>query len=395
MSALLIDIGNSRIKWALLKGDRLGKAQAADYSGWRARDFARRVIGSSAGCRAHPGVERCRATMSAMLWPRLRDWRGRRSRNGSPRAASVRGDHRIHRSLAPRRRPTAGDDRRASAVRREACLCGGRRDRDDYRPGGSRWAAPGRSDYSRADADGGEPARWHERYSSTRTGRRQWARTCAFRAVDTGSGRAGGSLRCRGGGGQGHQRRPRSGRRTPEARHDRRRREVTAAFDPTASLLVPDLVLEGLAAGVSVFRDRTRSTIALRARRLLRSGARQSALHGMGGVDRRAATTRTEPHRKTAAADTAQRLPPDKRAALASKMSLETAAPPVASPSGLSMIPPSRARRPTVLLAKGFTPQQRVAESPAMRRFWVYLDRFRSDTTEMRVLHQTWSGRHR
>ncbi|MGH8200407.1 MAG: type III pantothenate kinase [Steroidobacteraceae bacterium] len=46
MSALLIDVGNSRIKWALLKGERLGKSQAADYSGWRARDFARRVIGS-------------------------------------------------------------------------------------------------------------------------------------------------------------------------------------------------------------------------------------------------------------------------------------------------------------------------------------------------------------
>jgi type III pantothenate kinase len=46
VSALLVDIGNSRIKWALLKGDRLGKAQAAKYAGWRARDFARRVIGS-------------------------------------------------------------------------------------------------------------------------------------------------------------------------------------------------------------------------------------------------------------------------------------------------------------------------------------------------------------
>lgn len=52
MSALLIDIGNSRIKWALLRGDRPGKSQAADYSGWRARDFARRVIGS------RPEVER-------------------------------------------------------------------------------------------------------------------------------------------------------------------------------------------------------------------------------------------------------------------------------------------------------------------------------------------------
>ncbi len=59
-----------------------------------------------------------------------------------------------------------------------------------------------------------------------------------------------------------------------------------------------------------------------------------------------------------------------------------------ASPSGPSMTPPPRARRPTVLLAKGFSPQQRVAESPAVRRFWVYLDQFRSDATEMRVLHR-------
>lgn len=52
MRALLVDIGNSRIKWASLKDGRLGKAQAAEYSGWRARDFARRVIGS------RPDVER-------------------------------------------------------------------------------------------------------------------------------------------------------------------------------------------------------------------------------------------------------------------------------------------------------------------------------------------------
>jgi len=45
VSALLVDIGNSRIKWAVLEGERLGKAQAAEYSGWRAQDFARRVIG--------------------------------------------------------------------------------------------------------------------------------------------------------------------------------------------------------------------------------------------------------------------------------------------------------------------------------------------------------------
>ena len=45
MSTLLVDIGNSRIKWALLRGEKLGKAQAAEYVGWRARDFARHVIG--------------------------------------------------------------------------------------------------------------------------------------------------------------------------------------------------------------------------------------------------------------------------------------------------------------------------------------------------------------
>ena len=46
MRALLVDIGNSRIKWARLEEGRIGKAQAAEYAGWRARDFARRVIGS-------------------------------------------------------------------------------------------------------------------------------------------------------------------------------------------------------------------------------------------------------------------------------------------------------------------------------------------------------------
>jgi len=47
---LLVDIGNSRIKWAWLTGRRLGKAQATAYSGWRPRDFARRVIGSRLDC---------------------------------------------------------------------------------------------------------------------------------------------------------------------------------------------------------------------------------------------------------------------------------------------------------------------------------------------------------
>lgn len=46
MKALLIDIGNSRIKWAWFSGERLGRAQAAEYLGWEAQDFARRLFGS-------------------------------------------------------------------------------------------------------------------------------------------------------------------------------------------------------------------------------------------------------------------------------------------------------------------------------------------------------------
>lgn len=80
-------------------------------------------------------------------------------------------------------------------------------------------------------------------------------------------------------------------------------------------------------------------------------------------------------------------LPPDKRVSLAKKMSLETS--PVQCVSiGPFDDPKIAGKAATVLLAKGFTPQQRVAESPAVRRFWVYLDQFRSDATEMRVLHR-------
>lgn len=49
MKALLVDIGNSRIKWAWLVDGKLSKARAAQYAGWRAQDFARRVIGSRQG----------------------------------------------------------------------------------------------------------------------------------------------------------------------------------------------------------------------------------------------------------------------------------------------------------------------------------------------------------
>jgi len=49
MTALLVDIGNTRIKWARFDGRRLGAQEAAAHSGWKHEDFARRTIGSVRG----------------------------------------------------------------------------------------------------------------------------------------------------------------------------------------------------------------------------------------------------------------------------------------------------------------------------------------------------------
>lgn len=83
----------------------------------------------------------------------------------------------------------------------------------------------------------------------------------------------------------------------------------------------------------------------------------------------------------------ARELPPAKRATMASKMSLTTPVQQCVS-VGPFDDPTIAAKAATVLQAKSFTPKQRIAESPAVRRFWVYLDGFRSDVTEMRVLHR-------
>jgi type III pantothenate kinase len=48
-SALLVDIGNTRIKWARGSGARIGPQRAAAHAGWRAADFSRVVIGGARG----------------------------------------------------------------------------------------------------------------------------------------------------------------------------------------------------------------------------------------------------------------------------------------------------------------------------------------------------------
>jgi type III pantothenate kinase len=49
MAILLVDIGNTRIKWARLEAGRIGVRRAAQHRGWQASDFARRVVGAAAG----------------------------------------------------------------------------------------------------------------------------------------------------------------------------------------------------------------------------------------------------------------------------------------------------------------------------------------------------------
>ncbi len=46
MNVLLVDIGNTRIKWARFDGRSLGRLHAAVHLGWGAEDYARHVIGS-------------------------------------------------------------------------------------------------------------------------------------------------------------------------------------------------------------------------------------------------------------------------------------------------------------------------------------------------------------
>jgi type III pantothenate kinase len=47
MAALLIDVGNTRIKWARFTDGRLGAARAAAHATWTVADYARRLTGTA------------------------------------------------------------------------------------------------------------------------------------------------------------------------------------------------------------------------------------------------------------------------------------------------------------------------------------------------------------
>jgi hypothetical protein len=80
-------------------------------------------------------------------------------------------------------------------------------------------------------------------------------------------------------------------------------------------------------------------------------------------------------------------VPPDKRAAAPAKMALETPAPQCVSVGPFTDAAVA-AQAIEVLKAKNFAPQQRAAELPAVRRYWVYLDNVSSDAAVTRVLHR-------
>ncbi|HEX5326555.1 MAG TPA: hypothetical protein VFW75_07785 [Acetobacteraceae bacterium] len=80
-------------------------------------------------------------------------------------------------------------------------------------------------------------------------------------------------------------------------------------------------------------------------------------------------------------------VPPDKRAAAPAKMALETPAPQCVSVGPFADAAVA-AQAADVLKARNFAPQQRAAELPAVRRYWVYLDNLTSDAAVTRVLHR-------
>jgi type III pantothenate kinase len=71
VSVLLVDIGNTRVKWARFVNGRLHKQRAAAHAGWRAQDFAENLLGRARGVEriivASVGGERLERRLSAAV----------------------------------------------------------------------------------------------------------------------------------------------------------------------------------------------------------------------------------------------------------------------------------------------------------------------------------------
>jgi type III pantothenate kinase len=71
---LLVDIGNTRVKWARLAGGKLGRQHAAAHTGWTSEDFARALFGKQRANAVHErrgggSLRRARAVARRMAHP--------------------------------------------------------------------------------------------------------------------------------------------------------------------------------------------------------------------------------------------------------------------------------------------------------------------------------------
>ena len=83
MAVLVIDAGNSRLKWARAEGAQLGPSRAAAHSRWSQADYARRLRRP----RSPWTRSWCRASRDRRYAPRLPPWRApRKSPSGSSRS---------------------------------------------------------------------------------------------------------------------------------------------------------------------------------------------------------------------------------------------------------------------------------------------------------------------
>ena len=248
MRALLVDIGNSRIKWAWLKGERLGKAQAADYSGWRARDFARRVIGSRLDIERILVSNVAADEVSAALAAGAR-------LAGAPEPERVTTQRRACGVTVGYVDPWRLGVDRLLAMIAAHCRFAGRpiltvavgtaMTLDLVGADGRHW---GGAIIPAPTAHGREPARRHERNSPSRAGRRQRTGTLRFSGARPGRRWSRGLALPPRRRWIGLSAKPALWSSTRRARSDRRRCVRTSALIHSSSLLVPDLVLEGLAA---------------------------------------------------------------------------------------------------------------------------------------------------
>jgi len=79
MDMLLVDVGNTRIKWARLRGNRLARGKAAVHSGWRPTDYARHLLPAARGINGMivasvAGARLNRALRSAARRARIATW---------------------------------------------------------------------------------------------------------------------------------------------------------------------------------------------------------------------------------------------------------------------------------------------------------------------------------